>query len=86
MSNKRTPLQFSDLMSIGLSSIFIGIGSLTFYFSKPLVSILLGLVSIIFGIVSLRYSEHEKLERWSAWLGIVLSVASIICVIFSIYR
>jgi hypothetical protein len=81
MNNKRTSSQFADLTSLGLLSVFIGIGALL-SFSKPVISFLSGMFGIIFGIVSLHYSKQEKLEIVLAWFGIILSVVSIATLIF----
>ena len=86
MNNKKKPLLFADLISLGFSSVIMGIAAFTYCFSRPLISFLLGFVGIIFGIVSLLYSEQEKVERRVAWFGIALSIISIITIIFLMFR
>ena len=76
---------FADLTSLGLISTIIGIAALAFAVSKPFVSFFLGALAIICGILSLRVPAQEKLERWSSWFGIVLSVISIIWGLVNIY-
>ncbi|HEU0296252.1 MAG TPA: hypothetical protein VFR47_26180 [Anaerolineales bacterium] len=76
---------FADLISLGIASVIIGIAALAYAVSKPYVSFLLGALGIIFGILSLRIPKQEKLERWSSWLGIVLSVISVIWGLVNIY-
>lgn len=76
---------FADLMSLSLTSAIIGIVAISYATDIPFVSSLLGLAGIIFGILSLRTPKQEKLDRWSAWFGMVLSVSSMIWSLVNIY-
>ena len=76
---------FADLISLGVVSTIIGIIAIGYAASRPFVSFLLGVLGIIFGILSLRFPKQEKLERWFSWIGIVLSVVSIIGGVVNVY-
>ncbi len=76
---------FADLISLGLASAIIGISAIAYAGSKPFASFFLGVLGIIFGIRSLRGSKQEKLERWSSWFGVILSLTSIIWCLVNIY-
>ena len=45
----------------------------------------IGVLGITFGILSPRFPKQEKLERWLSWIGIVLSVASLILGLINVY-
>jgi len=76
---------FVDLASLGLISTIIGVVEITYGLDKPFVGFLSGPVGIIFSIISLRGPKREKLERGLSWLGIILSVISIIWGLVNIY-
>lgn len=76
---------FANLTSLGLVSTIIGIVSIGYASSRPFVSFLVALIGILFGILSLRFPNQEKLEKWSSWFGIVLSVVSIVWVLVNVY-
>ena len=69
---------FADLISLGLVSTIFGLIAVSNATGTSFGSPLLGFIGIILGVLSLRAPEQEKLERWSAWLGMVLSTSSMI--------
>ena len=76
---------FADLISLGIVSILIGIMAIAYAGAKPFTSFLIAPIGILFGILSLRFPQQEKLERWLSWIGIVLSVASMIVGLVNVY-
>jgi uncharacterized membrane protein HdeD (DUF308 family) len=69
---------FADLTSLGLVSTILGLIAVSNATGTSFVSPLLGFIGIILGVLSIRAPKQEKLEQWSAWLGMVLSTSSII--------
>lgn len=69
---------FVELISLGLVSMVIGVTAIAYAVSEPFISLLLGLIGILFGILSLRIPKREKLGTRLSWLGILMSVISII--------
>jgi hypothetical protein len=74
---------FANLTSFGFSSLMMGIAALASSSANPLISFFVGLIAIVFGVISLRESGQERVERWSAWIGIVVSTVSMIRFIFT---
>ena len=81
MGNKKPPLLFADLISLGIVSLVIGVIATFYFLDIPLLNFLLGLVGILFGFISLRY-EKEKIEKQFACFGIILSFISIIRILY----
>ena len=68
---------FADTIPLGLVSTIFGLMGIVNVVSKPLISLLLGLLGLLISILSLRIPEQEKLDKWSTWFGMLLSVSSI---------
>ena len=77
---------FVELISLGTVSTVVAISAITFAITKPMVSFLLAIVGMIFGIFSLRIPKQEKLEKWSSWFGIILSITSMIWCLSNILK
>ena len=76
---------FADLTSLGVVSTITGIAAITYVATKPFVSFLLALVAIIFCIFAIRVPEQKKLDKWSSWFGVALSLTSIVWILVNIY-
>lgn len=77
--------RFAETIAPGVVSTIIGVMGLAFAVGKPLISFLMGLLGILIGFLSLRLPAQEKLDKWSTWFGMFLSVSSMIWSLFNIY-